>query len=47
VQERSVGEECMRGVYERSVEECMRGVYERSAGEECRRGVYERECMSV
>jgi hypothetical protein len=29
--ERSVREECMRGVYERSVrEECMRGVYERS-----------------
>jgi hypothetical protein len=28
----SVGEECTRGVYERSVgEECMRGVYERSA----------------
>jgi hypothetical protein len=38
VYERSVREECTRGVYER---ECVRAVYESSVREQCTRAVYE------
>jgi hypothetical protein len=48
VYERSVGEECMRGVYGRGVwEGCRRGVHGRGVWEGCIRGVCERECMRV